>query len=116
MAIAADSFVEPFRAFTVFRTDLTHRSNLDISSSPETNIMEPEWTKKIPNETICQYYQVLFYFTVVVVSIALLADLYVMSTQPRTGFIILLRSLPMLIVSLVSSLFLYILCSRTLLK
>jgi hypothetical protein len=78
--------------------------------------MEPEWTKKIPNETICQYYQFLFYFTVVAVVLVLLGDLYVISTRPRAGFMILLRSLPMLIVSLVSSLFLYILCSRTLLK
>lgn len=78
--------------------------------------MEPEWTKAIPNETICQYYQVLFYFTVVAVLVVLVVDLYAISLRPRMWLVVLLRSLPVLVVSLMSSLFLFILCSRTLLK
>jgi hypothetical protein len=78
--------------------------------------MNPEWTKTIPSETICEYYLIIFYITTAAAVVVVLLDLYVATVRPSVGFSHLIRTLPILVLSVVNSMFLYILCSRTLLK
>ncbi len=77
---------------------------------------EGELTKGISNETICQYFYVVFFVVAVLAGIAVAMDLWVMTKRPAVGLSMLLRSAPVLILSVMNSLFLYILCARTLLK
>jgi hypothetical protein len=77
---------------------------------------EGELTKGISNETICQYFYVVFFVVAVLAGIAVAMDLWVMTKRPAVGLTMLLRSAPVLILSVMNSLFLYILCARTLLK
>ncbi len=77
---------------------------------------EGELTKGISNETICQYFYVVFFIVAVLAGLAVAMDLWAMTKRPAVGFAMLLRSAPVLILSVMNSLFLYILCARTLLK
>ena len=75
---------------------------------------EPEITKKISNDTIETWYYVLFWLAAISAGLVLLLELYVMSISPKRGFLMLLRSAPMLILAVVNTLFLYILSARAL--
>jgi hypothetical protein len=75
---------------------------------------EPELTKKISNDTIETWYYVLFWLAAISAGLVLLLELYVMSISPKRGFAMLLRSAPMLILTVVNTLFLYILSARAL--
>jgi hypothetical protein len=75
---------------------------------------EPELTKKISNDTIETWYYVLFWLAAISAGLVLLLELYVMSISPKRGFLMLLRSAPMLILAVVNTLFLYILSARAL--
>ena len=75
---------------------------------------EPELTKKISNDTIETWYYVLFWVAAISAGFILLLELYVMSISPKRGFAMLLRSAPMLILTVVNTLFLYILSARAL--
>jgi hypothetical protein len=77
---------------------------------------ESEVSKNISNETICQYFYILFIISAVMAGIVLLADIYVMTSNPKAGFVLLLRSAPTVVLAVLNSLFLYVLCSRTLLR
>lgn len=75
---------------------------------------EPELTKKISNDTIETWYYILFWLAAISAGLVLLLELYVMSISPKRGFLMLLRSAPMLILAVVNTLFLYILSARAL--
>jgi hypothetical protein len=75
---------------------------------------EPELTKKISNDTIETWYYVLFWVAAISAGFILLLELYVVSISPKRGFAMLLRSAPMLILTVVNTLFLYILSARAL--
>ena len=75
---------------------------------------EPELTKKISNDTIETWYYILFWVAAISAGFILLLELYVMSISPKRGFAMLLRSAPMLILTVVNTLFLYILSARAL--
>ena len=75
---------------------------------------DPELTKKISNDTIETWYYVLFWVAAISAGFILLLELYVMSISPKRGFAMLLRSAPMLILTVVNTLFLYILSARAL--
>jgi hypothetical protein len=75
---------------------------------------EPELTKKISNDTIETWYYVLFWLAAVSAGLVILLELYVISVSPKRGFVMLLRSAPMLILAVVNTLFLYILSVRAL--
>ena len=75
---------------------------------------EPELTKKISNDTIETWYYVLFWVAAISAGFILLLELSVMSISPKRGFAMLLRSAPMLILTVVNTLFLYILSARAL--
>lgn len=77
---------------------------------------EADWTKSISNETICQYFYVIFFIIAVFVGIILLGDIYLIYKNPRIGFSVLLRSLPTLALAVTNGLFMYIMCARALLK
>jgi hypothetical protein len=77
---------------------------------------ESDWTKTITNETVCRYFYIIFFVVAVMAAFAVGMDLWLMVKRPALGFAMLLRSAPVLILSVLNSLFLYILCARTLLK
>ena len=77
---------------------------------------EGDLTKGISNETVCMYFYWMFFAVAVLAAISVGADILVMSKRPALGFSMLLRSAPVLILSVTNALFLYILCARTLLK
>ena len=77
---------------------------------------EGELTREISNETVCMYFYWVFFAVAVLAAISVGADLLVMSKRPALGVSMLLRSAPILILSVTNALFLYILCARTLLK
>ena len=77
---------------------------------------ESEVSKGISSETICGYFYILFIVSAVMAAIVLLADVYALALNPRTGFVLMLRSAPTVVLAVVNSLFLYVLCSRSLLK
>jgi hypothetical protein len=81
------------------------------------NFWEPEWFKSIPSESICGYFYIMFLIIAVAAAIIVFADLsYIVSARGRGGFMLLLRSLIALALPLINALFLYILCSRSLLS
>jgi hypothetical protein len=82
----------------------------------ETSTKEPEWTKGIKTETICQYFYVLFFIVAVYAGLILLADLYLVVKAPKVGWGATLRTLPVLAIAVANALFLYLLCARSLLK
>jgi hypothetical protein len=82
----------------------------------DTSKTETGWTHAISNETLCQYFYIIFFVTAVLAAIAVGMDIVLMFKRPALGFSMLIRSAPMLILGVVNSLFLYILCARTLLK
>ena len=75
---------------------------------------EPEFTKKVSNDTIETYYYVIFWLVAISASLVVLMELYVLSVSPRRGFALILRSAPALILGVVNALFLYILSVRAL--
>lgn len=77
---------------------------------------ESDVSKNISNETICRYFYIIFIVSAVLAAIVLFADIYTFAVNPRLGFIFMLRSAPTVILAVVNSLFLYVLCYRTLLK
>ena len=77
---------------------------------------EGDLTKTISNETVCMYFYWVFFAVAVIAALAVGGDILIMSKRPALGFSMLLRSAPVLILSVTNALFLYILCARTLLK
>jgi hypothetical protein len=79
----------------------------------------PKETKpmqSISNETVCLYFYYVFLVVAIMAGLTVAADLYIALGKPRVGLGLLLRSAPVLILSVVNALFMYILCTRTLLK
>lgn len=77
---------------------------------------EGELTKAISNETVCMYFYIMFFIVAILAALAVGSDVLVMTKRPALGLSMLLRSAPVLILSVTNALFLYILCARTLLK
>jgi hypothetical protein len=75
---------------------------------------EPEFTKKVSNDTIETYYYVIFWLVAISAALVVLMELYVLSVSPKRGFALILRSAPALILGVVNALFLYILSVRAL--
>ena len=79
------------------------------------NNKEADWMKDISSETICTYYYWVFVITTVVVGILLIFQFSMIARNPKSATAVLL-SMPALILGVVNTLFLYIICSRALLK
>jgi hypothetical protein len=82
----------------------------------DANKKETDFTKGISNETVCMYFYWVFFAVAVLAALSVGADLLILTKRPALGFSMLLRSAPVLILSVTNALFLYILCARTLLK
>jgi len=78
---------------------------------------EPEWTRKnISSNTICFFFWVLFLVVAAGAGLVVAADVWILlSTAGRKGLGMLLRSLVTFAIPCTNALFLYILCSRSLL-
>lgn len=77
---------------------------------------EADWTKDIKSETVCQYFYVLFFIVAVFAGLVLLGDIAIAIRSPKMGAMVALRTLPTLLLAILNTLFLYILCARSLLK
>jgi hypothetical protein len=75
-----------------------------------------DFAKGISNETLCQYFYVMFIIISSMVALVILADIYLLWRRPAALGSVLLRTLPTSALAIVNSLFLYLLCSRSLLK
>ena len=80
------------------------------------NDKEVDWTKKIDNATICRYFYVHFFLIIAVSIYVIYADIRLCMAYPPGLKWVPFANLPALLLATLNSLFLYILCSRTLLK
>ena len=79
--------------------------------------VEPAWMHQVPSSAICQYFFVMFGLIALFAGIVVLGDLYIIvKSRGRTGFSLLFRSVLAFALPFVNALFLYILCSRSLLE
>ena len=79
--------------------------------------VEPEWMRSIPSTVICQYFFVIFVLVAVLAALVVVSDvLRLLSPKNKGGVFSLLKSLVVLALPVVNALFLYILCSRSLLE
>jgi F0F1-type ATP synthase membrane subunit c/vacuolar-type H+-ATPase subunit K len=79
------------------------------------NDKESDWMKDISSETICTYYYYVFVITAIVAGVIVFAQISMIARNPKSATAVLL-SMPALILGVVNTLFLYIICSRALLK
>jgi hypothetical protein len=77
--------------------------------------MEPEWMKQIPNSNVCYYFYIMFAVVAVFAGLIVLSDVYTL-LRGKLGIMALLRSVISFVIPVVNALFLYILCSRSLLE
>lgn len=75
---------------------------------------ESDLTKNIPNESISQFYWVLFIATSILAGVVVVLDLYLVSLNASAGFWMLIRSVPVLMVAVTNMLFMHVLSARTL--
>jgi hypothetical protein len=79
--------------------------------------VEPEWMQAVPSAAICQYFFVMFGLIAFLAGIVVLGDLVlIVKSRGRSGFGLLIRSILAFALPFVNALFLYILCSRSLLE
>lgn len=82
--------------------------------------MEPEWTKAIRSETVCNFYYLFFvlYASIAVLSIvSIFYTITVAKTIPKGLFVpLILQGLLPMAIALTASLFNYLVCSRALLS
>ena len=78
---------------------------------------EIETTKGISNETVCNYFYALFIIVSILAGLALINDVRIgMSVRASVGIPIIARAVVVLALAVANSLFLYIMCARSLLK
>ena len=78
---------------------------------------EIDLTKGIPNETVCNYFLAFFIIVSVFAGISLLYVLWVASkVRGSIGGPIVLQSIVSVAIAVANSLFLYVMCARSLLK
>ena len=75
---------------------------------------ESEITKNVSNDVVSTYYYVMFIIALVATGILVLAELYIMTSSPKRGFMMLLRTLPTIVLGVLNAMFLYILSVRAL--
>lgn len=78
---------------------------------------EIETTKGISNETVCNYFYALFIIISILGGIGLINDVRIgMAVRPSIGIPIILRAVILVTLAVANTLFLYIMCARSLLK
>lgn len=77
---------------------------------------EPEFLKSISSNTICGYFYIIFVIVSIAAGFIVLTDVaYVFTSGGKRGLMLLLRSLIALALPVLNAMFLYLLCSRSLL-
>jgi len=78
---------------------------------------EPDWMKQITSKTVCRYFYIMFGLIALLAGFVVLSDVYlIVATRGKKGWMLLVRSLLAFAIPIVNSLFIYILCSRSLLE
>lgn len=79
--------------------------------------MEPDWTKKIPSWLVCDWFYFFFIVNAVVVSVLVLASIYLLTRKNLLSgglgfklFLVLIQ----LAIAATSTLFYYLVCDRSL--
>jgi len=75
---------------------------------------ESDLTKNIPNESISQFYWVLFIGVSILAGIVVALDLYLMTVNVNAGLSMLIRSVPVLLIAMTNMLFMHVLSARAL--
>lgn len=75
-----------------------------------------DFAKSISNETLCEYFFIVFVLISVFAGIAVLTTVVLLWKRPAQLGMALLQMAPSVAIAIVNSLFLYLLCSRSLLK
>jgi len=79
--------------------------------------LEPEWMKQIPSVVICQFFFLMFVLVAALAGLVVLQDLFIIiGSKGKTGWSFLLRAIIAFSIPVVNALFLYILCTRSLLE
>lgn len=77
---------------------------------------EPDWMKQITSATVCRYFYIMFGLIAVLAGFVVVSDVWlILSSRGKQGWMLLFRSLLAFAIPLINSLFIYILCSRSLL-
>ena len=78
---------------------------------------EPAWMKSITSSNICRYFYLMFGLVALLAGFVVLSDLYIIvASKGRTGWGLLIRSVLAFAIPVINALFLYILCSRSILS
>lgn len=78
---------------------------------------EPAWMKQITSSNVCRYFYIMFGLIAVLAGFVVLSDVYViLASKGRNGWGLLLRSVLAFAIPVINALFLYILCSRSILS
>ena len=78
---------------------------------------EPNWMKSITSANVCKYFYLMFGFVALLAGFVVLSDVFVIvSSKGRTGWGLLVRSVLAFAIPVINALFLYILCSRSILS
>lgn len=75
---------------------------------------ESDLTKNIPNESISQFYWVLFIGVSILAGIVVALDLYLLTVNVNAGLSMLIRSVPVLLIAMTNMLFMHVLSARAL--
>ena len=75
---------------------------------------ESDLTKDIPNESISQFYWVLFIGVSILAGIVVVLDIYLLTVNINAGLSMLIRSVPVLVIAVTNMLFMHVLSARAL--
>lgn len=75
---------------------------------------ESDLTKDIPNESISQFYWVLFIGVSILAGIVVVLDIYLLTVNTNAGLSMLIRSVPVLVIAVTNMLFMHVLSVRAL--
>lgn len=79
--------------------------------------MEPEWTKAIQSETICNFFYLFFVAYAVIAIISIVALIYSASVIPKSMVLpLIVQGLIPMAIAITATLFNYLICSRALLR
>jgi hypothetical protein len=77
---------------------------------------EPSWTKRISSNSVCFFFYLMFLLVALGAGLVVLVDLTAILGGRKGSIMYLFRSLLTLSIPLLNALFMYILCSRSLLE
>jgi hypothetical protein len=77
-------------------------------------MQEPQWTKAVPSGLICDWYYYLFFFSAVIAAVILVSILYLaVAKKGGVSGLAIFMLVIQLAASVVATLFLYLMCERS---